>query len=271
MAGDPFWTNRVASAAIVFSILVAEMLVRFAVRGRPPVLPALAANVFIWIVELIIRSFLLGLRLFVFEALGRLAPVHLPISLATGCFAYVLTDFIYYWKHRLFHSTAFGWAVHSAHHSSEELTMMATFRISWIEAPLSYFFFTPLIFVGFDPILLFFVIELNDVKQIWCHTDMIGSLPWLDPWLNTPQNHGRHHARDRFTADGNYGATFMIWDRIFGTFRPGGYRGPYGIEGVPSSANPFRIQLKPIADWFFSLFARRSETPTTSTPAAEKI
>src|SRR5690242_12142612 len=110
MAGDPFWTNRVASAAIVFAILVGEMLVRFAVQGRPPVLPALAANVFIWIVELTIRAFLLGLRLFVFEALGRFAPVHLPVSIWSGCFAYVLTDFIYYWKHRLFHSTGLGWA-----------------------------------------------------------------------------------------------------------------------------------------------------------------
>jgi sterol desaturase/sphingolipid hydroxylase (fatty acid hydroxylase superfamily) len=244
------------------------MIVRLVTRGRPPEIRALSANAFIWIVELTIRALLAGLRLYVFTLVASVAPFHLPRSLATGCLAYVLIDFLYYWKHRLYHQTRLGWAFHSAHHSSEELTAMSTFRISWVEAPFSYFFFAPLALAGFDPVMLFFLIELNDVSQIWCHTEVVGALQWLDPWLNTPQNHGRHHARDRFTADGNYGATFMIWDRLFGTFRSGGYRGPYGIEGAPSSANPFRIQLGPIVDW---LFARRSETETTSTPAAEKI
>ena len=144
--------------------------------------------------------------------------------------------------------------------------MMSTFRISWVEAPLSYFAFAPMALAGFDPVLLFFLIELNDVSQIWCHTDVIGPIRWLDPWLNTPQNHRRHHARDRSIADGNYSATFMIWDHLFGTFRSDAYDGPFGIEGTPSTANPFRLQFGPLLDL---LFATKRDAATTTTPAAQ--
>lgn len=267
MTVDPFWSNRSLFAGLLLVVVSTEMIVRLILLRRLPAIAALATNSFIWIVELTIRAFLMGARLFVFELLGSLAPFHISTAIASACVAYVLIDFLYYWKHRFYHQTRLGWVFHSAHHSSEELTMMSTFRISWVEAPLSYFVFAPLALAGFDPILLFFLIELNDVSQIWCHTDVIGRIPWLDPWLNTPQNHRRHHARDRAIADGNYSATLMIWDRLFGTFRDGAYDGPFGIEGAPTTANPFRLQFGPLFDLFF---ATKRDAATTATPTPQK-
>src|ERR1044071_6189069 len=100
MADDPFWAHRVLFASILCAIVGVEMIVRTVTRGRPPVIPDLSANAFIWLVELAIRAFLIGLRLYVFTLVASFAPIHLPRSIATGCLAYVLIDFLYYWKHR---------------------------------------------------------------------------------------------------------------------------------------------------------------------------
>jgi sterol desaturase/sphingolipid hydroxylase (fatty acid hydroxylase superfamily) len=46
---------------------------------------------------------------------------------------------------------------------------------------------------------------------------------WLDKvfgWLMvTPNYHKVHHEQDQFFTDSNYGTLFIIWDRLFGTFK----------------------------------------------------
>ena len=86
-------------------------------------------------------------------------------------------------------------------------------------------------------------VELNLIAQFWCHTDTIGPLRWLDPWLNTPSNHRIHHSRSRTLADCNYGSTLMVWDKLFGTYRAGREGIEYGIEGERESLNPFVLQF----------------------------
>ena len=77
---------------------------------------------------------------------------------------------------------------------------------------------------------VFIAVELNHASQLWCHTEVIGRLPFLDRFLNTPSNHRVHHACDRAYADSNYGATFMLWDKLFGTFR---------VTGMDHAGKPF--------------------------------
>ncbi len=172
-------------------------------------------------VDLLLRGLAMPLRLAVFIGLGSLIPWELEASAVTLLLTYIGVDFIYYWKHRLFHATRLGWALHRTHHSSEELNFLATFRLNWIEAGLSYFFFIPLVLTGLPAPVLFILVEINDGWQFLCHTRLVNRLPWLDRVVNTPNIHRVHHARDPRLADRNFGSTLMIWDRLFGTYHPG--------------------------------------------------
>ena len=99
------------------------------------------------------------------------------------------------------------------------------------------------------PGMVFFLAELNSATQFWCHTEIIGPIRWLDPWLNTPQNHRLHHARARAIADGNYGSNLMLWDRLFGTYRTGPRVLEFGVEGQRDSLNPLRLQFGSLWHW----------------------
>jgi hypothetical protein len=47
----------------------------------------------------------------------------------------------------------------------------------------------------------------------------VGKQRWLECLFITPSVHRVHHAKNNIYLDRNYGETFSIWDRIFGTFQ----------------------------------------------------
>jgi sterol desaturase/sphingolipid hydroxylase (fatty acid hydroxylase superfamily) len=239
----PVWQFRVGFAALLYVSVVVETLVLYVRHGRALSAPRAVTNLTILIVELAMRVVTFSVRYAAGLWLAALAPVHFRWTVASSLACYLLVDVVYYFRHRFWHSTGWGWAVHSTHHSSEEMNLLAAIRLSWIEALVDYLLYLPLVLAGFDPLQLLVMVELNLFAQFWCHTDTIGPLPWLDPWLNTPWNHRRHHARSRTLADGNYGSTFMVWDRLFGTYRAGCARVDYGIDGERESLNPLALQF----------------------------
>jgi sterol desaturase/sphingolipid hydroxylase (fatty acid hydroxylase superfamily) len=158
---------------------------------------------------------------------------------------YVAVDLFYYARHRLLHATRLGWALHAPHHASGDLSITSSLRLGWVQRVFDDFFYLPLVLLGVPPLAVFIAVELNHASQLWCHTEIIGRLPLLDRVFNTPSNHRVHHARDRALADSNYAATFMLWDKLFGTYRaephgpmPLGWAEPY--EGI----NPLVIQFR---------------------------
>jgi sterol desaturase/sphingolipid hydroxylase (fatty acid hydroxylase superfamily) len=56
--------------------------------------------------------------------------------------------------------------------------------------------------------------------------------------FTTPSHHRVHHARNDKYLDKNYGSTFIIWDRIFGTFQGEEEKADYGITKPIKSYNP---------------------------------
>jgi hypothetical protein len=61
------------------------------------------------------------------------------------------------------------------------------------------------------------------------------SVRWL---FVTPNMHSLHHSSDRLETDSNYGTTFTIWDRLFGTYR----------QAPLAGYEAFQIGLKEIRD-----------------------
>lgn len=131
-------------------------------------------------------------------------------GLLLGC------DFFYYWFHRYAHVFHFMWAAHFVHHSGQHYNLATALRQGSLQAASSWAFYLPLALLGFPPAAFAAHSQLNTLTQFWIHTEMIGKLGCLEWVLNTPSHHRMHH---RPPGNCNYAAIFIIWDRMFGTFR----------------------------------------------------
>jgi sterol desaturase/sphingolipid hydroxylase (fatty acid hydroxylase superfamily) len=133
---------------------------------------------------------------------------------------FVLDDFAYYWAHRTGHRVRWFWAAHVNHHSSQHYNLSTALRQTWTGFfALGFIFRIPLALIGFHPAMLLFCGAINLIYQFWIHTEAIGRLPrWFEAVMNTPSHHRVHHATNPRYLDANYAGTFIIWDRLFGTF-----------------------------------------------------
>jgi sterol desaturase/sphingolipid hydroxylase (fatty acid hydroxylase superfamily) len=133
---------------------------------------------------------------------------------------FIADDFAYYWAHRTGHRVRWFWASHVNHHSSQHYNLSTALRQTWTGFfALSFIFRIPLALVGFHPAMILFCGAINLIYQFWIHTEAIGKLPrWFEYVMNTPSHHRVHHAVNPRYLDRNYAGTFIIWDRMFGTF-----------------------------------------------------
>ena len=74
----------------------------------------------------------------------------------------------------------------------------------------------------------------------------LGPLDWI---FATPSNHRVHHARNRYCIDRNYGAVFIIWDRLFGTFQAEKDDEVlhYGLVHSIESFDPWKVQVRDLS------------------------
>ncbi|RYC67078.1 MULTISPECIES: sterol desaturase family protein [Spirosoma] len=162
---------------------------------------------------------------------------------------YVIFDFFSYWAHRISHEQRFWWATHVVHHSGEHYNLSVSFRLSWVQH-LKIIFFLPVALIGFHPVIFFTTNQIAVLFQFWVHTEYIGKLPrWVEYVFATPSNHRVHHGSQPKYIDKNYGATFIFWDRLFGTYQPEEERPIYGITtNIEQKGNPFHINFHEFAD-----------------------
>jgi len=156
-------------------------------------------------------------------------------------------EFCYYWYHRASHEVFLMWATHSTHHSPNEMTLSAAYRLGWMPfLSFSWVFFLPLVLLGFSPILVFTMLSINLMYQFWLHTKLIGRLGFLEGILNTPSAHRVHHASNPEYLDKNYGGILIVFDRLFGTYakEEQGVEIVYGLTHPNHSANPFEIVFR---------------------------
>lgn len=180
--------------------------------------------------------------LLVFGAAHLWAPVAIPTTGFSALACVLLVDFLYYWDHRLGHEVRLFWALgHSVHHSSPHYDQTTALRISLLDGPFTFWVYLPLPLLGFAPWLVLASFGLILAYQTWLHTETIGRLRWLDPWLNTPSNHRVHHGSQPQYLDRNYGAILMLWDRLFGTYARESEPVRYGLTEPLGSSHPVRI------------------------------
>ena len=159
-------------------------------------------------------------------------------SVALIVAAYVIVDFLFYWYHRAIHEVRVGWAAHVNHHSSQQFNVGTALRASFVEAWIEPFCLIPALLVGINPIMVIALLSLNHLYQYWLHTRHIGKLGPLEWVMNTPSNHRVHHGSNLQYCDKNYGGTFIIWDRLFGSYEPEEEEVIYGIRHQLETRNP---------------------------------
>lgn len=154
-------------------------------------------------------------------------------------------DFLYYWLHRLDHSSRLFWAVHVTHHSAIEYNVTTGFRSSVFEPLYRFVFYLPLPLMGFEALDILFIHALLQIYGVFIHTRAIGKLGILEYILVTPSHHRVHHGSNIRYLDKNMGMTLIIWDRLFGTFQSEIDSDPvvYGLVVNPDDRGPVNIVL----------------------------
>lgn len=163
--------------------------------------------------------------------------------------AYILLDFSSYWAHRISHEQRFWWCTHITHHSGNHYNLAVSFRLSWIQQ-LKIIFFLPVILAGFHPLVFFVANQVAVLFQFWVHSEYVPRLhPIIEYIFATSSNHKVHHGSQEKYLDVNYGATFILWDRWFGTYHPLEERPVYGLTTpIPYSKNPIYLNFHEVKD-----------------------
>jgi sterol desaturase/sphingolipid hydroxylase (fatty acid hydroxylase superfamily) len=131
----------------------------------------------------------------------------------------VVADFIIYWIHRAQHRFDSLWRTHAWHHSVERLYWFSGFRTSFTHS-LIYNIpqaAVPLLLFGMSPVQAGIAYSIGLLIQFWEHTNVkvqIGPLKWV---FITPDYHRVHHSANAWSRT-NFGTTFSLWDRMFGTY-----------------------------------------------------
>ncbi len=153
--------------------------------------------------------------------------------------AYVLIDFLSYWYHRISHRVNIFWAGHVTHHSSEHFNFSNGFRTSFFQGINRIIFWSCLPLFGFTPLMLVIILKVSGLYDFLLHTQYIPKLGFLEKILVTPSQHRVHHGRNDIYIDKNYGSTFVIWDKLFGTYQEETETVEYGIKANYVDDNPF--------------------------------
>ncbi|MCB1137229.1 MAG: sterol desaturase family protein [Leptospiraceae bacterium] len=159
----------------------------------------------------------------------------------SACF--VLYDLAYYWAHRMSHEINFLWATHVVHHQSEEYNLTVALRQSAFGGLVTWPFYLPLALLGFHPAVMLANGALSLIYQFWIHTRAIGRMGFLESFMNTPSHHRVHHGKNPKYLDKNHAGTFIIWDKMFGTFQVEEEEPVYGTVQPFKSFNPFWANL----------------------------
>jgi sterol desaturase/sphingolipid hydroxylase (fatty acid hydroxylase superfamily) len=187
--------------------------------------------------------------LYLIVAFYNLLPWRMYFSWWSFLPCYIIFDLCSYWAHRISHEQRFWWATHVVHHSSENYNLTVSFRLSWVQQ-IKLIFFLPVGLIGFHPVIFFIVYQVAVLFQFWVHTEYIRKLhPVIEYIFATPSNHRVHHGSQEKYINKNYGPTFIIWDRMFGTYVEEDEQPEYGLtHELEDKSNPIYINFHEYAD-----------------------
>lgn len=153
-----------------------------------------------------------------------------------------------YGLHRLFHAVPLLWRIHAVHHADPAIDVSSGLRNHPAEAlSASALAATITLLLAPPPAAVVAIDALLLAAAFWTHAAI--RLPprlcaGLEGLLITPRLHLIHHSRDSADHDRNFGDIFVLWDRLFGTFKPArGEALRVGLDGEDAGARSLGHQL----------------------------
>jgi sterol desaturase/sphingolipid hydroxylase (fatty acid hydroxylase superfamily) len=147
-----------------------------------------------------------------------------------------LTDFVQYWFHRAFHSSAFLWRFHAVHHSAQKMDWLAGARMHIVEIVLLRgLTIIPMYALGFTDTAIYVYILFVYLNATFIHSNVYFNVEWIKPFVVTPRFHHWHHGIEKEAINVNFAIHFPWLDKLFGTYYmpPKQWPSGYGIGGQP--------------------------------------
>lgn len=160
----------------------------------------------------------------------------------------LITDFVQYWIHRLFHRIPLLWRFHQIHHSTETMDWLAGSRLHLVDVLVTRgLTYVPLFALGFSDTAMVFYAIVVTVQATFIHANVrfyFGPLRYL---LATPQFHHWHHSDQPEAIDKNFAVHLPIWDMLFGSYHLPRNRWPssYGVTDAKPPHGYLRQMLYP--------------------------
>ncbi len=205
-------------SAILLEILRATLRGRFDIERTSGVTSLTSAFVFLVAKGLVGKLAATALALFVFERFRLFTLDMSSPSVWVG--AFVARDAVYYWVHRAEHRVRLLWASHLVHHSPRSIGFTTAVRVPWMEAIYKPWFGLWLPLIGFHPLAAVAMDALAATIAQLYHTRAVRRIWLLEHLFVTPSAHRVHHGSNQEYIDKNFGAVFIVWDKLFGTFQP---------------------------------------------------
>lgn len=237
----------VLSIPVYFLLIGAELLVQHFQKDIHYRLNDAIANISCGITDQVAHVFMKIFTITIYQLVFQYFSVfEIPATWFTLILLFVASDFCYYWAHRKSHEINLFWIGHVVHHQSEEYNLSVALRQGAFQVVFTFIFYLPLALIGFDTLSFVMMNGLVTVYQFWIHTESIGKLGWFEKIFNTPSHHRVHHGRDPKYIDKNHAGVFIIWDKMFGTFREEEEQPTYGITTPLQTWNPLKAHVSPI-------------------------
>ncbi|MBS1622879.1 MAG: sterol desaturase family protein [Bacteroidetes bacterium] len=168
--------------------------------------------------------FYAGIFYFIYGQVMKHVNFHLIASIPSVPLQFfimlLITDLRDYVIHYYRHHLGWVWELHRFHHSAEDMTILTSFRSHAAEGVLTDFFSMIVFVIMGVPAETYLLVNLvHQAHQKLTHSQINSDWGWLGRFiLVSPAAHRIHHSKNPEHHGRNFGVTFIIWDRLFGTY-----------------------------------------------------
>ncbi|KNZ32703.1 MAG: hypothetical protein AD742_09775 [Methylibium sp. NZG] len=128
-----------------------------------------------------------------------------------------------YASHRWHHADRRLWWLHAMHHSSQRLYLLNGFRFHPLNRAINQALGTlPLLWLGAPADVLLACLAITQPVLILQHANIDLRSGCLNRVFSSNEVHRWHHSSATHEAHSNFGSSLLVWDHVFGTYKPAG-------------------------------------------------
>lgn len=144
----------------------------------------------------------------------------LPLAVQVGA-AVLWLELAHYASHRLHHRVPALWRLHALHHGATRLYWLNNLRFHPLNHALNVLASTlPLLLLGAPAEVMLGALAVTQPVLMLQHANVRTANGWQNRVFSTNELHRWHHASTPAGAHTNFGHALVVWDWVFGTYKP---------------------------------------------------